>query len=226
MNQPSRAISGEGKDGPEGVIARRMVFCPYLRNTFDTKGLINYCSFCLRFFVRCCEHSRLDAEIVCHHFGLVFTDGSCLDNGKTGATAGIGVIIGVDEGYQWSIPVDDTNDPHQKRTSQRAELLAALEGLRLISEAAAEATPDDKHFIESKRHDGKDHFCWVIATDSVYVVKGMTEWLPVWKVHTVTYFATNVFADIDVPWNDDTIRRTIGARLVALARPTSIYSRS
>lgn len=23
---------------------------------------------------------------------------------------------------------------------------------------------------------------WVIATDSEYVVKGMTEWLPAWKV--------------------------------------------
>ena len=25
---------------------------------------------------------------------------------------------------------------------------------------------------------------WVIATDSEYVVKGMTEWLPAWKVCT------------------------------------------
>ena len=28
---------------------------------------------------------------------------------------------------------------------------------------------------------------WVVATDSEYVVKGMTEWLPAWKVNLIPY---------------------------------------
>jgi ribonuclease HI len=189
MNQLSRTIED---DQSEGVISRRMVFCPTLQNNFDTKDLINCCSNCLRFFVLCCScwHQYSGAEAVCHHYRLVFTDGSCLNNGQVGATAGIGVAIGLGTGgsedHQWSIPIDDTIDAHQKRTSQKAELLAALEGLRRISEAI-----EDKELVRKKRHDKKDPTCWVIATDSVYVVKGVTEWLPVWKVGIMIFYSAS-----------------------------------
>ena len=53
------------------------------------------------------------------------------------------------------------------RSNQRAELCAAKLGVELLAEAYAE---------ESKAK------AWIIATDSEYVVKGMTEWLPTWKV--------------------------------------------
>ncbi|KAL5404080.1 hypothetical protein PMIN04_012664 [Paraphaeosphaeria minitans] len=54
------------------------------------------------------------------------------------------------------------------RTNQRAELCAAKLGLDFLAEA---------HTKEPK---GKAE-AWIIATDSKYVVEGMTEWLPTWK---------------------------------------------
>lgn len=69
-------------------------------------------------------------------------------------------------------------DPnHLKRTSQRIELLAAIEGLerlRLVEPATEE--PKGEHSKESNTSPE-----WVIATDSEYVVKGITEWLPAWR---------------------------------------------
>jgi ribonuclease HI len=168
MNQQNRPES-------EGVIGRRMVFCERLQ-TYNTADLIVVCIYCRLFHVLCCPDSESDP--ICHHFRLVFTDGSCLFNGKEGATAGIGVAFGLNgEGDdQWSIAVDNTIDSYPKRTSQRTELLAALEGLERICKT------DNKSHTRKKHSAGKERACWVIATDSEYVVKGMTEWLPAWKV--------------------------------------------
>jgi ribonuclease HI len=158
--------------GSEGIINRRMVFCERLSTSFDTTELITECPDCFCFSALCCQHE----PSICHHFELVFTDGSCLNNGKANSTSGIGIAIGsVGIGVdQWSIPVDDAIDSNAKRTSQRAELLAAIEGLRRIStEYNPHHTPE--------RHTGRNPQCFIIVTDSEYVVKGMTEWLPVWK---------------------------------------------
>ena len=48
--------------------------------------------------------------------------------------AGIGGALGEGKGAPWAIPVGDGIDPDGKRTSQRAELLAAIEGLYRLSE--------------------------------------------------------------------------------------------
>ncbi|KAH0828829.1 ribonuclease H-like domain-containing protein [Lanmaoa asiatica] len=71
------------------------------------------------------------------------------------------------------------SDPGAKRTSQRAELLAALEGLKKIGDY------DEGFFAYSSRtrRGGSDEPIIVITTDSEYVVKGMTEWLPTWKAN-------------------------------------------
>ena len=74
------------------------------------------------------------------------------------------------------MPITAAVDPGQKRTSQRAELLAALAGLRFLS-GAYEANHSDS----DKDSDEIDN-PWVITTDSEYVVEGMTEWLPTWKM--------------------------------------------
>jgi ribonuclease HI len=98
---------------------------------------------------------------------------------RCGAQACIGVAIGNTNDQQWSVPVDDAlaaKQRLQRRTSQRAELLAASEVLRKISEAGR-----IKHPPENLQH-GFAAACWVVASDSEYVVKGMMEWLPVWKV--------------------------------------------
>ena len=64
-------------------------------------------------------------------------------------------------------------DPGQKRTPQRAELLAALMGVR-------RAMDGDLHDYEG--YDVAAVKERIIATDSEYVVKGMTEWMGQWKV--------------------------------------------
>jgi len=166
----------------EGVIDRLMVFCPMISENYTTDELILSCAHCHRFFALCCSHTHnstrnREATIICHNFRLVFTDGSCLDNGKSGARSGVGIAIGRqgDRTDQWSIPVDDDLDPNGRRSSQRAELLGALEGLRLISEE------DGCELGKIEERHGLNPTCWVIVTDSEYVVKGMTEWLPIWK---------------------------------------------
>ncbi|KAE9396092.1 ribonuclease H-like protein, partial [Gymnopus androsaceus JB14] len=103
----------------------------------------------------------------CHHYQLVFTDGSGINNGrKDGAvvTAGIGAAIGTNiKDQDWRV-IDDTVDPGFPRTNQRAELLGALFGLGLLYRRSNYAAST-----------------LVVATDSEYIVKGMTEWYPTWK---------------------------------------------
>jgi ribonuclease HI len=42
----------------------------------------------------------------------------------------------------------------------------------------------EAHRINTEPEDKPEDECnaWIIATDSEYVVKGMTEWLPTWRV--------------------------------------------
>lgn len=122
----------------------------------------------------------------CHHFRLVFTDGACRLNGQVGATAGIGIAYGEETGSQRATSITSLSDPGQKRTSQRAELLAALAGLRVLG-AAHQLNEKESVKTEAKSRRSQDskEKVWVIATDSEYVVKGMTEWLPSWKVKSL-----------------------------------------
>lgn len=90
---------------------------------------------------------------------------------------------------QWAVPIDETIDtlPGAKRTSQRAELLAALEGLRRIS-----GLSEGCHTKYRMKHEAmlqKETKQWIIATDSEYVVKGMTELLSSWKVRPLLHIS-------------------------------------
>ncbi|KAG8218092.1 ribonuclease H-like domain-containing protein [Butyriboletus roseoflavus] len=108
---------------------------------------------------------------------MAFVDGAYLGNGQDGATAGIGVAIGAKSlTMQSAIPIDDLIDPSPVRTSQRAELLAAINGIRKLGEYEAAAANKCTPSFQQNLTDA-----WVIASDSEYVVSGMTEWLPVWK---------------------------------------------
>ncbi|KAL9047111.1 MAG: hypothetical protein Q9206_006898 [Seirophora lacunosa] len=114
---------------------------------------------------------------LCHHFRLVFTDGACRQNGQQGATAGIGIAGSKAEELHLSLPITTDMDPTHKRTSQRAELLAALEGLQYLANQSKR-----RKVVEGIKSNSPDQEkSWIIATDSLYVVEGMTEWLPVWK---------------------------------------------
>lgn len=171
--------------GQEGIVDRKVSFCDRLQ-AFETHELITTCPDCHHFFLYCCHCSmrpRVDNEpLHCHHFRLVFTDGACRLNGQVGATAGIGIAYGEETESQHAISVTSLSDPGQKRTSQRAELLAALAGLRVLV-AADRLNEKESVKTEARARRSEDSVkrVWVIATDSEYVVKGMTEWLPSWK---------------------------------------------
>ena len=98
------------------------------------------------------------------------------------------MTIGDDEEHCWSIAVQEALDPDGPRTNQRAELLAAIEGLKKLQdvnriEAINEALgKGDSHPKSARRHTDNPHSTYIVASDSEYVVKGITEWLPAWRV--------------------------------------------
>lgn len=163
--------------------------CPdcYSEEAMTEAAIVCTCPFCNRFF-RNCKHNKTRRTQPCHFYQLIFTDGACSSNGLTGATSGIGVAIGNEQSHQWSIPVDDSVDPAAPRTSQRAELLAGIEGIRRMM-----AMDNDPHMkVATMRHQ-KD--VWIIASDSEYLIKGMVEWMPSWKVRSsfISKFSVSQF---------------------------------
>ncbi|KAK8213863.1 ribonuclease H-like domain-containing protein [Phyllosticta capitalensis] len=155
--------SGCHLDGT-GVFGRTLKFCPRL-SSFSHDDLVLERSECRRFFLACCQHR----DHVCHRHPLIFTDGSCLNNGTPAARAGYGVAIGQYEWDQHAIPADSSS----KRTNNKAELAAASVGLMIAREDLRESL----RLGISEVHDRQ----LIIACDSEHVVKGMTEWLPKWK---------------------------------------------
>ena len=79
----------------------------------------------------------------------------------------------------FSLAITEAMDPGQRRTSQRAELLAAIEGVR-------RSTVGDVHVYYGNAPKAR-----IIVSDSEYVVRGMTEWLPQWKVRSVQSSSVN-----------------------------------
>ena len=125
---------------------RKFYFCQTL-SKLDLNYLIVQCPICTRFFAACCQHQSFGGYTyeperpVCEHLRLVFTDGACSNNGQGyTAKAGLGIVIGTDDALSWSIVVDDTLDT-APRTNQRAELLAAIEGLKKL-ELVRQSRPD------------------------------------------------------------------------------------
>ena len=154
-----------------------------ITSKFKPKQLVVTCSFCGRFYSRCCFHMKT----ICHHYRIVYTDGACSNNGRSSAMAAIGIVFGMRNGdpededtHQFSIPVDDRLDPGARRTNQRAELLAVLEGLKICD------FDEERMANDSETREQHDWYLSplevIITTDSEYVVKGMSEWLPNWKV--------------------------------------------
>ncbi|KAJ6583901.1 ribonuclease H-like domain-containing protein [Mycena vulgaris] len=148
---------------------RLFTFCPSF-NGYNIEELTDCCEYCRRFFAKCCRHSD------CHSRSFVFVDGACAGNGKPGARAGIACVIGNDPDDQCFMAVTDAIDPAALRTSQRAELLAALHGLHLL--VGAEQKVHDSDLQSGEEEDGRRY---IVVADSEYVVKGMTEWMPQWK---------------------------------------------
>ncbi|KAF7348183.1 Ribonuclease H-like protein [Mycena sanguinolenta] len=160
-------------------MTRAYNFCPGFgaRGEDTSTHFYDECDFCGRFFARCCA-SKLPHR-VCHDHPLVFVDGSCSRNGQFDARAGIGCAMGNSNEDQVSILVTYAMDACLPRTSQRAELLAALHGLRMVVGSSIHDHP--RAPLRGAR---AEHSEYVIVADSEYVVKGITEWVPVWKANS------------------------------------------
>ncbi|KAG6829999.1 hypothetical protein H0H92_002690 [Tricholoma furcatifolium] len=112
---------------------------------------------------------------------LVLTDGACSGNGEENARAGLGIALGSDERMWLSIPVDHEIDGNARRTSQRAELLAAIYGLKFLYETRDPDEPTCKDGRKRGHSSAMDSLKFAVATDSEYVVKGITQWFPTWR---------------------------------------------
>ncbi len=119
---------------------------------------------------------------------LVYTDGSCINNGQTNSRAGCAFVTHCSDGIPrpWHPPngayqmhgtfffrLEDVGPTglREIQTSNRAELRAVLAALQWCR-----ANNTDLHFWKPKE-------CakLVIATDSTYVVAGATKWTKKWE---------------------------------------------
>ncbi|KAK0476771.1 hypothetical protein IW261DRAFT_1421499 [Armillaria novae-zelandiae] len=154
VNNDSAGFGASICHNREGIFNGRFLFCERLVRDFSLNELVTHCTFCGTYFAVCCRHESSKARLFpCHNFKLVFVDGACSNNGSVDATAGIRIVMGKGKKDQWSIPIDDTLDPDAKRTSQRAELLAALQGLEKMRMQHFEANTE--RYRNEKRHESQ-----------------------------------------------------------------------
>lgn len=97
---------------------------------------------------------------------VIAIDGACSNNGTDEARS----VIGVYHGYNNDFNISYTLDRLDRHTNQIAELEACARALSdaIIIQAEWEMADDCLKAI-------------VIKSDSEYVVRGLTEWLPKWK---------------------------------------------
>ncbi|CAB3373257.1 Hypothetical predicted protein [Cloeon dipterum] len=88
---------------------------------------------------------------------IVYTDGSCLNNGRAGAKAGVGAYFGPDSKHNISEPLRGNARP----TNINAELQAAT---RACEQAKQANMPGIR-----------------IRSDSEFMIKGVNEWMPKWE---------------------------------------------
>jgi ribonuclease HI len=165
-------------DDRENIIHKRKLTLCDATTGWSVPKLLQECPECNDFLLYCCSCNNELLDLPrnhrptkpCHHFRIIFTDGACTNNGRPGAKSGVGVAYGNDEGSQLSKPITDMVDIFPLRSNQRAELWAAKIGVEFLSEAYTKHPKDEAE-------------AWIVATDSEYVVKGMTEWLPKWRVY-------------------------------------------
>ncbi|KAJ3022499.1 hypothetical protein HKX48_006041 [Thoreauomyces humboldtii] len=94
---------------------------------------------------------------------FVFTDGSCLGNGRASAKAGIGVYFGEEDPRNISERL-----PGTPQTNNRAELLAVIRAIRAAYPGSNPNHPDLPRRL-------------VVYSDSQYMRDGISKWLPGWK---------------------------------------------
>ena len=111
---------------------------------------------------------------------VIAIDGACSNNGKDGARSAIGVYFGEDNEHNRSAQLA-MNGRH---TSQVAELKACIYALAKVFCMLAPLFLPDEPELECERQMSRPHSTpqgVMIKSDSEYVVRGVTEWLPKWK---------------------------------------------
>lgn len=166
--------------GLTGIFQRRTEICPSL-DGWSPDEIVVTCSDCEDFFLFCCSCSRNpERPTCCHAYRVVYTDGACLDNGRSTARAGAGFAAGLGEDCKGCIPITEENDNSAVRSNQRAELFAAIQGLSFLDASAD---------LNDSSREPREDYGFVVATDSEYVVKGITEWFPSWRVRFPSTFS-------------------------------------
>lgn len=116
------------------------------------------------------------------HRIILYTDGSCTSNGcGASAKAGIGVYEKQDSKYNLS---EGWRPELGAQTNQRAELVAAIRALEITQCAKF---PGENLVLE-------------IRSDSIYLVRGITEWIKTWKRNGWKSSAKKPVANADL-WN-------------------------
>lgn len=93
---------------------------------------------------------------------VVFTDGSCLNNGKKNSVGSIGIFFSDSDPDNYAQVIENDGN---KITNQTMELLACIQALKII---------------EEKIQKGIDIGIVYIFTDSTYVINCMTKWFNQW----------------------------------------------
>ena len=93
----------------------------------------------------------------------VWTDGSCLANGRKGSVGGVGVFFGVDDSRNISEALSPQDVPH---TNQKAELRAITLALKVLLR---------------NKEEGKKEEHVTIYTDSMYSVNCIDKWAENWE---------------------------------------------
>jgi len=88
---------------------------------------------------------------------VIYTDGSCLSNGTRYAKAGVGVYFGDSDPRNISEKLD-----YPKQTNNAAELTAVIRAIEVLNKT---------NNTEPVK----------ICTDSIYVQKGITQWIKNWR---------------------------------------------
>jgi len=96
----------------------------------------------------------------------VFTDGSCLNNGKKNSVGAIGIFFSDNDPDNLGQAIDNDGN---KITNQTMELLAAIQALKIIN---------DK--IQNQQINQKMIY---VYTDSTYLINSMTKWYKSWETN-------------------------------------------
>ncbi len=94
----------------------------------------------------------------------VYTDGSCLNNGKKNAIGAIGVYFGDNDNDNLGQAIESDGT---KITNQTMELLACIQALKIVCD-------------KIKRNEINTKLIY-IYTDSTYIINSITKWYPIWE---------------------------------------------